>query len=129
MRVVDRETFLAMPPGTVFAKFGGADGDPSDFFTSEIFIKEATCGSDFVVQDLTGQFEGWTGSDSHFAELDRMVADPAHESPPIDYDSAGRDGLFDRNQRYAVWSVEDHRRLIARLQEALDARVEAELAA
>lgn len=127
MRIVDRQTLLTLPAGTVFAKFGAPEGDPHDFFTSELFIKEATCGSDFVVQELTAQFEGWTGSDSHFSELERMVADPNHESPPLDYDSAGREGLFDLRQRYAVWSVEDHRRLIARLQEALDARLEAEL--
>lgn len=122
MRIVDRRTFLTLPAGTVFAKFGGPNGGTDDFYTQELGIKEGTCGADFVVQDLTGQFEGWTGSDSHFSELDRMVSDPSHESPPLDYDSAGRDALFDDKQRFAVWSEEDHKRLIARLQEALDAR-------
>lgn len=120
MRIVDRETFLALPPGTVFAKFGGPDGDPTDAFFGEVAIKCDTCGRDFVYQDLLGQFEGWTGSDSHFDEIERMIADQSHESPPLDYESAGRDGLFDDKQRFAVFSQEDTRRLIARLQSALD---------
>lgn len=119
MRIVDRATFLAMPAGTVFAKFGNTEGDPGHFYFGEICIKEDTCGNDFVVQDLTGQFEGWTGSESHFTELDRMVEDPTHESPPLDYDSAGRDGLFDDRQLFAVWSATDAERLVARLQQAL----------
>lgn len=124
MRIVDRETFLTLPAGTVFAKFGNAAGDPDHLYFDDVCIKEDTCGADFVVQDLTAQFEGWTGSDSHFEELQRMSADTAHESPPLDYDSASRDGLFDKGQRFAVWSVEDTRRLIARLQDALDALTE-----
>ena len=122
MRIVDRNTFLAMPPGTIFAKFGGPDGDPADAYFGEVCIKEGTCGNDFVVQDLTGQFEGWTGSDSNLEEIDRMCNDPTHESPPLDYDSAGRDGFFDPRQRFAVWSDEDAQRLLARLAQAIEAR-------
>lgn len=121
MRIVDRATFLALPAGTIFAKFGGPEGNPEDGWFDDVCIKEDTCGADFVVQDLVGQFEGWTGSDSHFAEIDRMTSDPAHESPPLDYDSAGRDGLFDEHQRFAVWSNEDAQRLLARLTQAIRA--------
>lgn len=119
MRIVDRATFLTLPAGTVFAKFGGTEGDPADAFFGEVAIKEDTCGNDFVVQDLMGQFEGWSDSGTWLDELDRMTADPDHESPPIDYDSAGRDGLFDAKQRFAVWSAEDAKRLIDRLNDAV----------
>jgi hypothetical protein len=120
MRIVDRATFLAMPSGTIFAKFGGPDGDPDDAYYGDVCIKGMTCGNDFVVQDLTAQFEGWTGSESNFAEIERMASDPGHESPPLDYDSAGRDGLFDRRQRFAVWSRVDAERLISRLKQAVE---------
>jgi hypothetical protein len=119
MRILNREAFLKLPAGTVFAKFGNAEGDPSHFYFGEVCIKEGSCGNDFVVQDLTAQFEGWTGSESHFDELERMSSDATYESPPLGYDSAGRDGLFDVRQRFAVWSLEDTKRLIARLQDAL----------
>lgn len=118
MRIVSRDEFLRCPDGTIFAKFGGPEGNPEDAFFGDVCIMGGACGPDFVVQDLTAQFEGWTGSDSHFEEIDRMASDPGHESPPLDYDSAGRDGLFDQNQRFAVWSREDAARLIARLTEA-----------
>lgn len=117
MRIVDRKTFLAMPAGTIAAKFGGADGE--GFYFSDVFIKEGTCGNDFVFQDLTGQFEGWTGSESHFDTLYKMTEDSTFESPPLDYDSAGRDGLFDEKQLFAVWSREDATRMLARLSDAL----------
>jgi hypothetical protein len=124
MRVVDRETFLSLPAGTVFAKFGppgGLDPKVPDWSLSDVAIKWDTCGEDFLVQDLTAQFEGWTGSESHFEQMGRMVADPSYEAPPLDYDSAGRDGLFDREQMFAVWSVRDTENLIACLQSALEA--------
>lgn len=122
MRIVDRATFMALPAGTVFAKFGDTKGTPGHFYFGDVCIKEDSCGVDFVVQELTPSFEGSTGSESHFDEMDRMDQDPSHESPPLDYDIAGRDGLFDDKQKFAVWSEEDHKRLIARLQEALEAR-------
>lgn len=125
MRIVDRITFMSMPEGTVFAKFGGPQGSPDDAFFGDVRIKEDTCGSDFVVQDLIGQFEGWTGDSSHFHEIDLMASNPAHESPPLDYDSAGRDGLFDQHQRFAVWSIEDQERLISCLKDALERRMKA----
>jgi hypothetical protein len=50
--------------------------------------------------------------------LDRMINDPTFESPPIDYDSAGRDGLFDDDQLFAVWSEQDAMNLAALLNKA-----------
>lgn len=37
------------------------------------------------------------------------------EDLAMDFDCLGRDGLFDRNQLFAVWSADDVRGLIARL--------------
>ena len=122
MRILDRAAFLAMPAGTIFAKFGDTEGSDGHYYFGDVCIKWDTCGEDFVVQDLTAQFDGWISSESHFDELRRMEDDPAHERPPLDYDSAGRDGLFDCKQKFAVWSQEDARRLIACLQSALDAK-------
>lgn len=112
MRIVDRATFLALPPGTIYAKFNPC-------VIEAPAIKWATMGADFVTQDLVPSFEGCTNGEDEFAVILAMV-DEGQESPPVDYDCAGRDGLFDRDQLFAVWSAEDAKRLIATLQNAVD---------
>lgn len=110
MRIVDRKTFLAMPAGTIFAKY-----TPHVF--GDIGIKEETVGNDFVVQDLTPWWEGCERDMDYFDVMEAMVR--GEPSPPPDYDFAGRDGLFDQEQLFAVWEPRDAEALIARLQQAL----------
>lgn len=121
MRIVDRKTFLTLPAGTVFAKFSPqpADGSFRALTHEEVAIKgDTVAGVDFVVQDLFPWFEGCNDSrawsDAMIAMLD------GKPSPPLDYDCGARDGLFDQDQLFAVWDVEDQRRLVTRLQAALD---------
>lgn len=110
MRIVNRETFLAMPAGTIFAKY-----TPHIF--GELGIKEETIGQDFVVQDLSPWFGD--SSEAHWDTLERVAK--GEESPPLEFDFAGRDGLFDQEQLFAVLGREDVKALIARLQLALSA--------
>lgn len=112
MRIVDRATFLSLPAGTVFAKF-----EPHVF--GEVTIKEQTVGNDFVEQGLLPWFEGVDDSGAYFDTLETMVA--GAPSPPLDYDCAGRDGLFDLDQLFAVFEERDVEALVARLQQALSA--------
>lgn len=109
MKIVDRAAFLAMPDGTVFAKY-----QPHVF--DELAIKGETMGGDFVVQDLNPWFTTTTGDDY----FDQLIAIQAGEpSPPLDYDCAGRDGLFDQDQLFAVFDRADLEALIDRLNVAL----------
>lgn len=110
MRIVDRKTFLGMPAGTIFAKY-----TPHVF--GDVRIKEETIGEDFVVQDLTPRWEGCDRDMDYFDVMAAMVR--GEPSPPVDYDFAGRDGLFDKDQLFAVWEPQDAEALIARLQQAL----------
>jgi len=121
MRIVDRKMFLEMPAGTVYMIFPTQpdDGGYSDFgYDGHIEIKEATCGNDFATQDIFPWFEGANDSGDLFTILDAMIR--GEESPPIDYDFAGRQGLFQDDQLFCVWSKEDHKKLIDRLQMAYD---------
>ncbi len=114
MRIVNRADFLAMSPGTVFSKY-----EPTSF--ERPAIKWETIGEDFVVQDLDPLFEGWETDLDRIETIDAMIA--GKPSPPVDYDSAGRDGLFDRDQLFAVWSEGDHVALIEVLVKALALRM------
>ena len=110
MRIIDRSAFLALPAGTVFAKY-------EPHFFAPLTIKQATDGADFYVQDLIPEFVGneseedWTGS------LDAI--EDGEPSPTLDYDLIGLDGLLDRDQLFAVFEPRDVEALIARLQTAL----------
>jgi hypothetical protein len=108
MKIVNREAFLAMPPGTLFAKF-----DPHAF--GEVQIKADTCGNDFVCNSLIPGFEGCIESGDYFSVLDRMM--DGEGSPPLEYDSYGRDGQFDRDQLFAVFEPRDVKALMDHLTE------------
>lgn len=121
MRIVDRKTFLAMPAGTVFMKWPDqpTDGSYHDLAPDgRVQIKWDTCYEDFVCQDLEPFPEGW--QDSNDVSDDRIAMLRGEEGKPADYDCAGRDGLFDREQLFLVWDKDAHRNLIALLQQALE---------
>lgn len=120
MKILSRQDFLAMPAGTVFMKFPAQPKDGSHIdlgYDGVIAIKEDTVGEDFVVQELFPWFECVTDSNDWHDVLIAML--DGQQSPPLEYDSAGRDGLFDEGQLFLVWNRDDLERMIARLNEAL----------
>lgn len=113
MRIVDRQTFLGLPAGTVFAKY-----QPCAF--DELQIKCDNAGSsDFWALGLAPFFTTSGGSEGYFTELQAVEA--GEPSPPFDYeDGEFRDGLFDKEQLFAVFEAHDVDALIARLHKAKD---------
>ncbi|WP_219097616.1 hypothetical protein [Pseudomonas sp. UMAB-40] len=114
MRIVDRKTFLAMPEGTVFAKY-----DPS--IIREPMVKfESIPGHgelvDFRYASLTDQVD-CSGS----LERDHIMDAAEENGTPfaLHFNTSSRDGLFDADQLFAVWERADVEGLIARLQSAL----------
>lgn len=98
-----------MPAGTVFAKY-----EPQYF--DNLCIKGDTCGkNDFFYQPLHDSLDA--SSSSERADI-LIEAEEDGISIPLDFDAQFRDGLFDDDQLFAVWSDEDVRQLIERLQGA-----------
>ncbi|WP_278438339.1 hypothetical protein [Pseudomonas oryzihabitans] len=114
MRIVNRQAFLAMPAGTVFSKY-----EPCMFGNLEIKGESNANAhgvlTDFWSQDLAGALQA--DSTEEFEEACDRAA--AGESIQLDLESQGRDGLYDRDQLFAVWEPDDVRALIQRLQRAL----------
>ncbi len=116
MRIVDRAAFLAMPAGTVYAKY-------AQYWFGELAIKAISrigesahdCG-DWMYQDIAGSVDA-DSSEDMFDLLDRSHA--TGRSVPMDFDSLERDGMFDADQLFAVWEPADVQALIGRLQRAL----------
>lgn len=110
MRIVDRKTFLALPPETVFCKYeDGCFGD--------VGIKHESWDIDFIVCDLIGQFNV-KSSDEHFDLLDD--AEKTGKDYPFSFDETYRDGMFDEDQLFAIFSPDDIKNLANRLLKTLE---------
>lgn len=109
MKIVNRETFLAMPEGTLFSKY-----HPCVF--EDLCIKGETWDSDFQVQQVVDAIE-CTGSGDFSNRLHR--SEILGESLPMDFNCMGRDGCFDDDQLFAVWERADVEALIVRLTQTL----------
>lgn len=108
MKIIDRKTFLAMPEGTLFAKY-----EPCNF--GDLQIKGDSLHNDFFTQELSGAIEHNNGMDFS----DKLFDAAANgTSLPVDLQCQGRDGLFDDDQLFAVWEAKDVEQLIERIQQA-----------
>jgi hypothetical protein len=111
VRIVDRETFLAMPSDTLFSKYQpcvfedlcikgdtltDSEGRSIDFYYQPLF--------DAVAADSSGHL---------FDALHR--AEITGEGIAMDFECEMRDGLFDQDQLFAVWEAPDVAGLLARL--------------
>lgn len=96
MIILDRKAFLALPAGVVFQTY-----EPCVF--GEMQIKGDTWGEDFLVLPMdgmprchdTGSFQSACEAMEHGIDIQ------------MDLDSWGRDGYFEEDEKYAVWSRED----------------------
>lgn len=105
MRIVDLTEFRAMPEGTIFCKYS-----PCNF--GDLEIKGETWESDFICASLTGCIES-DGSDDMLDKL--LKYEKTKESFSLNVDYYGRDGLYDKEQLYAIYENADIEQLITRL--------------
>lgn len=111
MKIVDRQTFLALPANTLYSKY-----EPCIF--SDIQIKGNTCtsGNDFYYQDIASAIENESSED--FWDTLKLALENK-VSLTMDFEYEGRDCLYDAKQLFAVWEKQDVVKLINRLQECL----------
>ena len=109
MRIVNRAKFLAMPEGTLFAKY-----KPCVF--EEIQIKGASLTNDYCYQDIIDAID-CSGSGDMMDKLES--AENEGVSLAMNFHSQGRDGCFDNDQLFAVLEHADVEALIERLKQAL----------
>ena len=109
MKIIDRKTFLNLPENTLFSKY-----EPCCF--SDIMIKGETWTHDFLYQDISDAIE-CSGSDE-FSDL-CDISEKNQTELKLDFDCQGRDGMFDEDQLFAVWSKDDVKSLVKRLSECL----------
>jgi hypothetical protein len=111
MKIVDRKTFLALSPNTVFSKY-----EPCVFDPIAIKLDTLEGGNDFFVNDSLHD-----GIECQSCDDEQYKLDAAQQgmSIPLTFNIIGRDGFYDEDQLFAVWEPDDIRGLIARLTECL----------
>ena len=119
MRVVDRKTFLALPSGTIYAKFEPCvledinvkretwDGPPG--YTGDWIYEPLGNPFDFEGHDEAGTP---TMSDACFAMTEKGVSIPNTRC-------TSRDGCYDKDQLFLVWERGDVLRMQEQISEAL----------
>ena len=108
MKILNRKDFLALQGQWLFSKY-----TPSIF--DDLTIKIENYGErDFIVQQVVDAIES-NGTGDFIDKLDDAEMNGAELA--LDFYYAGRDGCFDDDQLFAVWSKDDVKALIVRLQE------------
>ena len=110
MRIVDRQTFLSLPPNTVYQKY-------EPIFFGSISIKMESLETDWVELDVSNPDFAEATDSGRWAMLCCEMEEGA--SFPLYMESCGRDGLFDQNQLFAVWEPHDIELLIEKLRACL----------
>ena len=114
MQLVDRKTFLSLPSGTVYAKY-----EPC--ICQEICIKHDTISDNdwrYAALDTISFIDAESSTES----VDKILAMKNGDSikTNIDVNATFRDGLFDKDQQFMVYSQDEIKDLIALLTKTLD---------
>lgn len=109
MKIVNRETFLALPSNTLFCKYKRC-------FFENYAIKHDTLENDFLYQDL----KELDANDS--GQWVEQLNDSTENGTSInlDLDCCSRDGLFDSDQLFAIFDNKDVSSIIQELKSALN---------
>ena len=110
MKIIGRKEFLKLPKNTLYSKY-----TPCCF--GELEIKSDNSGkNDWYVQYLNSAIEFENSGDF----IDKLESSRENNIElSIDLKCESRDGLYDEDQLFAVWSKKDVKTLIERLTECL----------
>ena len=113
MKIVDRATFMQLPPGTIYAKWGDAERtckNSEAHFYGEVSVKGGNCGVDFVDEPLFASPED-TYDDATLHDAWSAALNGKETAPMRIGDDGCRDGMFEEKQLFAVYSAVEARRL------------------
>lgn len=105
MKIVNRATFLALPPDTVYSKYksvGIIDG---------LYQKGETWGNDWIYQDLLDEVD----VESSAERVDLFQAAEGGKEFRMDFECTSRDGMFEDEQLFMVYDNYDLDKLACRL--------------
>jgi len=108
MRIINRQEFLKMPSGTVYAKV------PKEWIVEGLCVKFDSVGTiDWYYMSFD-----WVDADDSSEAMDRMDKMKEGESYPVQ-NSITRDGLFDQEDQFMIYEKEDVETIIKELSRGL----------
>lgn len=105
-----------MPENTIFSKYHPCVFDELLIKGESYMPREPDDAGDFLEQQIVSSIDSQS-SDQFMGLLE--IARETGISLRMDFNTEGRDGLFDKEQLFAVWEKEDVRALIERLSRCL----------
>lgn len=116
MKILTLKEFLECPEGTLFCKLYGNEKSVDAFDNLAIKLENAS-GNDFCYQSL----ESWDSpkGEDHMGYIIDQLEKP-EKSFPFDPEATSRDGFYESDQLFCVFSIEEHQRVIDLLQAALE---------
>ena len=106
MRIVNLKTFLELPAGTVFQKY-----EPC--ITEELMLKGDNVGRrDFIIAAMTGTTAIDVDDSGKFPET---LEQAEREDVRLEQEIWMRDGMFEDDQMFMVWSEHDLYQLAGKL--------------
>lgn len=122
MRIVDRKTFLNLPAGIVYAKWGSAGElapKDQDLTYGEVAVKgDTVAGVDWVEEPLLSWPEGCSNSEQ-WSDAMHAAINGTPTAPMQIGDHGGRDGFFDDEQLFAVFERIEVERLVRLFEKSL----------
>jgi len=106
MKLYKRKDFLELPEKTIYSRFSESE------LCIGLFCKLDKSNIDFTEQDLIseGGFPNNIndGTEAYFYQMNKR---DSFENFKTDLDCAGRDGMFDENDKFIVWDKSDIKKL------------------
>lgn len=115
MRIVDRKAFLAMPAGTVYAKYQPSVFEGLCIKGDTLFDSEGKA-IDWFYQQIVDSIQAYDSG-----EWGQLLDESQETGKELEmnFHFEGRDGCFEDDQLFAVWSARDVLKLVDRLRQCL----------
>lgn len=110
MRIVNYNEFIKQPKGTIYCEY-----EPCVFGKMNIFIESINDGSDFYYQEINHAIP--SADSSTFTEDCKLMEEGMEIT--ADYYCLERDGLFEYDRKFLIYSKEDIKDLINKLKTLL----------
>jgi hypothetical protein len=100
MRIVNRTTFLALPANTLFCLYGDGNGQGNDLGC--LSVKHQSLETDWIESYTT-----WVSGNDSSEIFDAQERAEQGESVKLDMLCAGRNGMFDDEQLFMIYEIDD----------------------
>lgn len=109
MKIVNRKEFLLLPEATLYATHYESDGFGCLCMKYKTYFDDDNNPITWNYMEL-GNFDDYNNSEERYKKIDAMKE--IGSEFPLRLNAVSRDGLYDQDQLFAVYDIEDTKRII-----------------